>query len=69
MAIGIEAQIIKEIEKRQKRGIEKYGLTLSDNMAELEARLQHMKEELLDGAIYCQWAINKIRERNENPSA
>lgn len=65
MAIGIEQQIIEEIERRQMRGIQKYGVTLSQNMAELEARLQHMKEELLDGVMYCQWAINKIREKNE----
>lgn len=64
MAVGIEQQIIEEIERRQKRGIEKYGMTLSDNMAELEARLQHMKEELLDGVMYLQWAINYIEERN-----
>lgn len=69
MAIGIEQQIIEEIERRQKRGIEKYGMTLSANMAELEARLQHMKEELLDGVMYLQWSINKIKEKNENPSA
>lgn len=62
MAIGIEAQVIAEIERRQQRGIEKYGLTLSQNMAELEERLQHMKEELLDGVMYCQWAINKIKD-------
>lgn len=65
----IEDKVIAEIKKRQQVGIKKYGLTLSQNMQELEARLQHLKEELLDGALYCQWAIDQIKAKNENTSA
>jgi hypothetical protein len=65
----IEDKVISEIKKRQQLGIKKYGLTLSQNMAELEDRLQHLKEELLDGALYCQWAIDQIKAKNENPSS
>jgi hypothetical protein len=66
--LEIEDKVIAEIKKRQQVGIKKYGLTLSQNMAELEARLQHLKEELLDGALYCQWAIDQIKSKNENTS-
>lgn len=59
---GIEADICREIAQRQKMGKAKYGQQLSDNPADIEERLQHLKEELLDGAIYCEWAIREMKK-------
>lgn len=58
---GIEADICREIARRQKMGKSKYGQQLLDNPADIAERLQHLKEELLDGAIYCQWAMRKLK--------
>lgn len=59
---GIEADICREIARRQKMGKSKYGQQLSDNPADICERLQHLKEELLDGAIYCEWAMRTLKE-------
>ena len=59
----IETQVIADIRARQQRGIAKYGQTLAENPAEIKERLQHMYEELLDGALYCKWARNKLSEK------
>ena len=57
---GVEARVCREISNRQARGLSKYGTTLSDNPAHIIERLQHLKEELLDGALYAQWAIERL---------
>jgi len=62
----IETQVIADIRARQERGIAKYGTTLAENPAAIVERLQHLYEELLDGALYCKWAMNKL---SEQPSA
>lgn len=49
---GIEAQVCAEIAKRAELGLAKYGTTVADNPLELIQWLQHLKEELLDAAIY-----------------
>jgi hypothetical protein len=59
---GVEARVCREIANRQAKGIAKYGTTLSDNPAHILERLQHLKEELLDGALYTQWAIERLAE-------
>jgi hypothetical protein len=56
-ATGIEAEVCKDIAKRQRLGIAKYGTTLADNPAALRERLQHAYEECLDQAVYLKWAI------------
>ena len=58
---GVEAQVAQELAARQHRGLGKYGMTLADNPAALIERLQHLKEELMDGALYAQWAINRLQ--------
>lgn len=63
---GIEALVCREIAKRQQLGISKYGTTLSDNPAEIIARLQHFKEEMLDGALYAEWAIQKLKAMEDD---
>jgi len=57
---GVEAQVARELAARQQLGIRKYGGTLAENPAAVIQRLQHLKEELMDGALYCQWAINQL---------
>lgn len=63
---GIEALVCMEIAKRQQLGISKYGTTLSDNPAEIIARLQHFKEEMLDGAMYAEWAIQELKAMEDD---
>lgn len=63
---GVEKQLCDLIAKRQQLGIRKYGTTLADNPAALVERLQHMLEELLDGAAYAMWAINQIKQNGDD---
>jgi len=60
MAFDIEAQVIKDIARRQQMGIAKYGSTVADNDLPLREWLNHQYEELLDAAIYCRRAIQEI---------
>lgn len=41
-------------------GLAKYGTTLAANDLPMRDRLQHLYEELLDGANYCKWLMMKI---------
>ncbi len=49
---GIEAMVCKEIARRQQLGIQKYGVTVADNMLAFKEWVRHAKEEALDLAIY-----------------
>jgi hypothetical protein len=49
---GIEAQVCQEIARRQKLGIQKYGITVADNPLAVCEWVRHAKEEALDLAIY-----------------
>lgn len=57
---GIELDICRDIEKRQKFGIHKYGMTVSDNPLSLKQWLQHAYEESLDHAIYLKRAMDEL---------
>ena len=50
----IEERIIQEIRRRRDIGREKYGTSMERTDLTTQQWLQHMKEELLDGAIYCE---------------
>ena len=63
---GIEAIVCQEIARRQRVGLSKYGITLANNPAEIVARLQYFKEELLDGALYAEWAIQKLKAMEDD---
>lgn len=63
---GIEANICKEIASRQQVGIKKYGATLAGNPAAVIERLQHFKEEMLDGAAYAEWIIQGIKQSQDD---
>lgn len=62
-AIGIEAEVIKDIATRQEMGINKYGKTVSENPLNLKQWLNHAYEECLDQAIYLKRAIREIENK------
>ena len=64
-ASGIEAEVCKDIARRQALGVAKYGTTVRDNPLPLRSWLQHQYEELLDAAVYCRRAIDLIDKQNE----
>jgi hypothetical protein len=45
-------------------GKAKYGMTLDENPAEIDARLLHLQEELGDGLQYVIWVRRKLKESN-----
>ncbi|MGV3663869.1 MAG: hypothetical protein ACO1TE_27100 [Prosthecobacter sp.] len=59
---GTEADVCSDIARRQEMGIEKYGMTVSENPLSLEQWLQHAYEECLDKAVYLKRAIQKLQE-------
>lgn len=62
-ATGIEKIVCEDIAQRQKLGISKYGVTVASNPLELKQWLQHLYEELLDGAIYVRRAIDEVEKK------
>jgi hypothetical protein len=51
-ASGTEAQVCKDIAARQKKGIQKYKVSVADNPLTQKQWAQHAYEEALDLAIY-----------------
>jgi hypothetical protein len=49
---GVEAELCKEIARRQQVGITKYGTTVAANPLSTLQWIQHAKEEALDLAVY-----------------
>lgn len=62
--IGTEADVCKDIARRQALGIKKYNSTVRDNNLSLKQWLQHAYEETLDKAIYLKRAIEQIDKDN-----
>lgn len=56
-ATGIEAEVCKDIARRQRIGIAKYGTTVAGNPLSHLEWLQHAYEECLDQAIYLKRAM------------
>lgn len=54
------------IEERQQLGIRKYGTTVADNPLSLREWLVHQLQELLDAAIYCQAAIERLDKQADD---
>lgn len=68
-ATGTEAQVCRDIAKRQRRGLAKYGKTVIANNLSFAQWLQHFYEELLDGAIYAKRILTMNHEpENETDS-
>lgn len=57
---GTEATVCRDIAERQRRGIAKYGTTVTENPLALRDWLQHAYEEALDLAVYLKRAIEEI---------
>ena len=57
---GIEAIVCRDIAERQKRGIQKYGVSVAENPLQLRDWLNHAYEETLDKAVYLRRAIAEI---------
>lgn len=55
--------VVNKIVGRSDVGYEKYGTTLADDDQSLDARLQHLQEELMDAVNYIEWTrqlLNKM---------
>lgn len=62
---GIEAEVCRDIGRRQALGLKKYGTTVAANPLELKAWLQHAYEEALDQAIYLKRAIRELKKEGK----
>lgn len=58
----VTAALITELLQRDTVGIRKYGTSLDHQDLTLEQWLQHLKEELMDGAGYIQSALNMLEK-------
>lgn len=65
-ATGIELDVCRDIERRQKLGLKKYGTTVANNNLPLVAWLQHAYEEALDQAIYLKRAMAEIKSNGDD---
>ena len=48
--------------KQKEKGQNKYGFSLEENPAEIDERLNHLEEELIDGLMYIEWIKEKLAE-------
>ena len=60
---GIEAIVCRDIAKRQRLGISKYGVTVAKSPEKLRAWLMHSYLETLDKAVYTRRAIAEIDKK------
>ena len=57
-----ETEVCKDIKRRQKLGLSKYGTTVAENPLELKEWLQHAYEETLDKAVYLKRVIQELEK-------
>ena len=57
---GTEAAVCADIAKRQKLGLEKYGVSVRDNPLKLKEWLTHAYEESLDKSVYLKRSIEEL---------
>ena len=50
---------------RSKVGIEKYGCTTERNDLSEEDWINHLQQELMDAAVYCEQLLNCIKHRTK----
>lgn len=60
--VTIAEQVAKDLADRESLGLEKYGIELGAAMYSERVLLQHLYEELLDGASYLRARLNQIDE-------
>jgi hypothetical protein len=57
-----ETLVCQDIKDRQAKGIQKYGMTVSENPLELKEWVQHAYEECLDQAVYLKRILQSLEE-------
>lgn len=57
---GTEKTVCNKILQRQKVGIKKYSTTLDDNPLSTKQWLNHLQEELMDGALYVERSMQNL---------
>lgn len=62
-------RVRNELLTRSQVGLQKYGMTLSDNPASRLERLNHALQEACDLANYLMWEIMKEEENERNRRA
>ena len=57
-------KVVEQLRERKERGLQKYGVTTDRiDLSTLEW-LQHLQEELMDGAVYIEKIKSEINEKN-----
>ena len=59
---GIEAEVCKDIARRQALGLNKYGVSVADSPLALRDWLEHAYLETLDKAVYLKRAIAELEK-------
>ena len=57
--------ITKLANRQRMKGIETYGCGLEDNPAEVNARIRHIQEELIDALMYLEWLKEGLNGERE----
>lgn len=63
-AQGTEARVCEDIAKRQRVGLNKYGVSVADNPLSMKEWIQHAYEECLDQAVYLKRILEKLDEKS-----
>lgn len=61
-------RVREKLLRRSEKGQYKYGTTLSSSKEEMSARLTHLQEELMDGANYVEWVLDKLNQDSSKVS-
>jgi hypothetical protein len=62
---GVEAAVCEDIARRQRVGMNKYGISVADNPLDLRQWLNHAYEECLDQAVYLKRSIAELDRQND----
>lgn len=63
-ATGTEGRVCRDIARRQRLGLKKYGKTVETSQIDFKAWLQHAYLECLDQAIYLKRAIEEMEKKD-----
>jgi hypothetical protein len=64
MSDPLVEKVRAKLQERSERGVAKYGGTLPENYATHIEQLEHLQQELMDGAVYCEWLIARLKGDN-----
>ena len=56
-------KVIAQLRERKERGLKKYGVTTDRKDLSQLQWLQHLQEELMDGAVYIEKIKSEMRDR------